>query len=278
MARRKSQPAIDPSAVFGLLAIPALLWLIHEFLRQAPLGSGPEAMLIIVGTFAAGALCPRAICHVVAVVAAGRSSGMLSAARPPQQTANVSLAKRRASDVASIGILPRLPPEALVDGAGPREHVPASTAHAGTPVRVPTHSARVGLHERGLAHAPHADMSSAAFASFCAREMVRAGWHACVTSHGPESRADIVAERSGCRVAVACAIGAHPVGYRAVQQAVASANEQGAIGVVVSASGYTAAAQHLAASNRVLLLHYRDLGALDRILARCGVSLATEPA
>jgi len=60
---------------------------------------------------------------------------------------------------------------------------------------------------------------------------------------------------------------ARPVGNKSVQEATAArAHEQADFGVVVSNNRYTDAAEQLAVTNGVVLLHYRDLQNLDNIL------------
>jgi restriction system protein len=120
---------------------------------------------------------------------------------------------------------------------------------------------------------PH--LSPGAFASCCARELLQAGWNARIAAARPGGHAEVVAERGGCRVALQCAAEAQAIGYRAVQQAAAARAEgQAAVAAMVSGSGYTAAAQHFAAANHILLLHYQDLPALDRFLAQDAPRLA----
>lgn len=251
MARDNSYPALEPGAFFGLLVIPALVCLTHQFLVHAPGGTSPRALLIIVGAFSTGAVCPLALRDL-----------LIAKTKRPSRIARSGFAGHPAPEAARMAAparepvrpfaLPRLQPAAWPDTARVEGRAPSPGAQAG--------------------------MSAAAFAALCAREMVRAGWHACVTSHGPGVGADVVAEREGFRVALTCVVGPHPVSYRAVQQAVACANEQSAMGVVVSGSGYTAAARHLAATTRVLLLHHRDLGTLDRLLERDDARLARQTA
>ena len=78
---------------------------------------------------------------------------------------------------------------------------------------------------------------------------------------------DVVAERDGVRVVVQCKLYARPVGNKSVQEAAAArAHERADHGVVVTNNGYTAAAEQLASTNGIVLLHYSDLRNLHRLL------------
>ena len=66
-----------------------------------------------------------------------------------------------------------------------------------------------------------------------------------------------------------CKLYSSPVGNKAVQEAAAGrAHEKADFGIVVSNNRYTAPAEELANTNRVLLLHYRDLPKLEAMLAQ----------
>lgn len=121
------------------------------------------------------------------------------------------------------------------------------------------------------AHAPSRGptdtMTPAEFEIFCAEELRRAGWAAQVTAQSRDQGVDVVAEKAGVRVVLQCKLYSRPVGNKSVQEVVAArAHEQATHGVVVTNTGYTPAAEQLAATNRVLLLHYRDLPALETLL------------
>lgn len=110
-------------------------------------------------------------------------------------------------------------------------------------------------------------MSPVEFETFCAEELRRAGWAAGVTRQSGDQGADVVAEKAGLRVVLQCKLYTRPVGNKSVQEAAAArAHEQATHAVVVTNSSFTPAAEALAATNRVLLLHYRDLRNLDSIL------------
>ena len=113
------------------------------------------------------------------------------------------------------------------------------------------------------------DMTPAEFETFCAEELRRAGWDARVTMQSRDQGVDVVAARNGRRVVLQCKLYARPVGNKSVQEAAAArSHEQADFGIVVSNNRYTEAAEQLATTNRILLLHYRDLQNLDDILNR----------
>lgn len=107
------------------------------------------------------------------------------------------------------------------------------------------------------------------FEFFCAEELRRTGWTARVTKRSGDQGVDVVAEKDGLRVVVQCKLYSHPVGNKAVQEAAAAkAHEQATHAVVATNSTYTPAAKQLASTNKVLLLHYRDLQDLETLLHR----------
>ncbi len=111
------------------------------------------------------------------------------------------------------------------------------------------------------------DMSPAEFEGFCAEELRQAGWIARVTLQSRDQGVDVVADKDNVRVVLQCKLYTGPVGNKAVQEAAAGrAHEKADYGAVVTNNRYTSAAEQLAATNGVLLLHYRDLRNLDAML------------
>jgi restriction system protein len=111
------------------------------------------------------------------------------------------------------------------------------------------------------------DMTPSEFEVFCAEELRRVGWNARVTMQSRDQGVDVVAEKGGVRVVIQCKLYKQPVGNKAVQEAAAAkAHEQASYGIVVTNNRYTQAAEQLASTNGVLLLHYRDLQNLDNLL------------
>jgi len=111
------------------------------------------------------------------------------------------------------------------------------------------------------------DMTPTEFEIFCAEELKQVGWDARVTKQSGDQGVDVIAEKDGVRVVVQCKLYSKAVGNKAVQEVVAArAHEQARYGVVVSNNSYTPAAVQLAATNKVLLLHYHDLVDLEEHL------------
>ena len=111
------------------------------------------------------------------------------------------------------------------------------------------------------------DMTPAGFENFCADQLRRAGWNARVTMQGRDQGVDVVAEKDDVRVVIQCKLYARPVGNKSVQEAAAAkAHEQASYGIVVTNNRYTTAAEQLASTNGILLLHYSQLQNLDNLL------------
>lgn len=111
------------------------------------------------------------------------------------------------------------------------------------------------------------NMTPREYEHYCAAVLREMKWTARVTQASGDQGVDIVAEKRGARIVVQCKKYSKPVGNRAVQEIVAAiAHEDAQRGVVVTTSGYTRAAERLAASNRVLLLHHSQLHRIDRLL------------
>jgi len=111
------------------------------------------------------------------------------------------------------------------------------------------------------------NFTPAEFETFCAEILRSHGWDTRVTQQSRDQGVDVIASKSGRRVVIQCKLYSSPVGNKAVQEAAAGrAHEQADFGAVVSNNRYTAAAEELAKTNRVLLLHYRDLSNLGSLL------------
>ncbi|PYD49169.1 restriction endonuclease [Novacetimonas pomaceti] len=109
----------------------------------------------------------------------------------------------------------------------------------------------------------------------CAAELRQDGWRADTTIGSGDQGADIVATRRGLRMVVQCKLYSRTVGNEAVQQVSAARAHYGAaVAVVVSNAPYTRAAQQLARTNGVWLLHHDELRGLSRRL-RDGGTRAT---
>lgn len=125
------------------------------------------------------------------------------------------------------------------------------------------------VHEQIAEAKFHQDMSPEEFEHYCAAVLREMKWKARVTPASGDQGVDIVADKRRMRIVIQCKKYSKPVGNRAVQEIVAAiAHESAQRGVVVTTSDYTPAAEKLAASNEVLLLHHSDLRRIDRLLAR----------
>ncbi len=112
------------------------------------------------------------------------------------------------------------------------------------------------------------NMTPVEYEHYCAAVLQEVKWEARVTKASADQGVDVVADKRGMRIVVQCKKYSKPVGNRAVQEIVAAIAHEGAQrGVVVATSGYTLAAEKLAASNGVLLLHHSQLRNIDRLLA-----------
>ena len=116
-------------------------------------------------------------------------------------------------------------------------------------------------------------MTPVEFEAFCAEQLRQSGWDAHVTRQSRDQGVDVIAEKNGLRIVLQCKLYSAPVGNKAVQEAVAArAFEQAHYCAVVSNSSYTSAAEQLASTNKVLLLHYSDLKQIETLLREATVS------
>ena len=105
------------------------------------------------------------------------------------------------------------------------------------------------------------------FEAFCAEQLQLSGWDAHVTKASRDQGVDVIATKSGVRVILQCKLYSKPVGNKAVQEAAAGRLHEGArYAAVVSNRGFTSAAEELARTNDVLLLHHAQLCELDKVL------------
>lgn len=99
-----------------------------------------------------------------------------------------------------------------------------------------------------------------AFEARCAQLLQEGGWVTSLTPRTGDYGVDIIARQKSRKVVVQCKRYRSRVGPSAVQEVAAGLLHYGAdAAIVVSEAGYTTAAVILAQSNRVLLMHSRDL-------------------
>jgi restriction system protein len=112
------------------------------------------------------------------------------------------------------------------------------------------------------------DTTPEEFEFLCAAALAEAGWNAQATSFSHDQGVDVVAEKEGIRVVLQCKLYSKPVGNGAVQEVAAGKAHQNAhFAAVVTNTSYTQAAEDLARSNGVLLLHFSDLSRLEELLS-----------
>lgn len=110
-------------------------------------------------------------------------------------------------------------------------------------------------------------MAGSDFERFCADELTLAGWRVQLTGCTGDQGGDIVAEKNRHRVLVQCKKYSAPVGNAAVQEAFAGMSyHEATVACVVSNAAYTKAAQQLAATTGVHLLHYSQLSDLGTLV------------
>ena len=111
------------------------------------------------------------------------------------------------------------------------------------------------------------NFTPAEFELFCAQVLRESGWDARVTKGSRDQGVDVIAAKGELHVVIQCKLYTGPVGNKAVQEVSAGrAYENAHFGVVVSNNRYTASAVAFAKTNRILLLHHRDLSRLHGIL------------
>jgi restriction system protein len=102
---------------------------------------------------------------------------------------------------------------------------------------------------------------------FCKRILENADWTVLVTPATGDQGADLIASKAALRVVIQCKFYSSPVGNKAVQEAYAAqAFQQADYAVVVSNSTFTSAAEQLARTNKVYLLHHNSLAELEKVL------------
>jgi restriction system protein len=110
-------------------------------------------------------------------------------------------------------------------------------------------------------------MSGADFEVHCAQRLMKCGWVVQTTKASGDQGIDVIAEMHGRKIVLQCKFYSQPVGNKAVQEVAAGRIHYGAqFGGVVSNATFTPSARELAATNRVLLLHFSELDGLAQSL------------
>lgn len=132
--------------------------------------------------------------------------------------------------------------------------------------RIAAHVAEVAQQRPAFSSVP-ANMTGAEFEAFCADRLRDCGWEVRLTPLSHDQGVDVIAEKSGVRVALQCKLYAKPVGNSAVQEIAAGrVHQQAHYGAVVTNGTFTPSAKELSATNGIRLLHYSDLPQLGSML------------
>ena len=98
----------------------------------------------------------------------------------------------------------------------------------------------------------------------CALLLRSVGWDAQTTKASGDQGTDVIANRGGVKLVLQCKLYSRPVGNDAVQEiSAARLHQQADHAAVVSNAVYTAAAQQLARTNGIFLLHHEELRGFD---------------
>jgi restriction system protein len=277
MSRRKQNQLVEPRAYFGLLVIVGLLFLCTYALQKLPPAAGGVLMLLILaaGAMAVGVLAFRLLRRAMArhslfrkvEQSIGRHQAPLIRRRAQlvQQDAygkiQVEKWNKEIGGFISNHIIPKL-----------TQYERAALSRNGAEVaNLVEYRVMAATRAQPAFQSFSDNLTPAEFEAFYAEQLRSAGWNARVTLQSRDQGVDVVAEKGGVRVVIQCKLYARPVGNKSVQEAAAArAHERAQYGVVVTNNRYTPAAEALAATNQVLLLHYSDLPNLGRLLSQKG--------
>ena len=279
MSRRKQKHLIEPKALISLLVVLGIIWLVAQAVNNLPSGSAGAFALIIF--LAAAMVITYPIVKVLRRTRARQT--LVRKARDVCAQQLPALARRHAQLVQpdpygrpqterwakeiDYFIMQHIQPVLIPSEVGAlvrdREKVVQSIW-----TQVET-----AMHDQPPLQAFSDNMTPAEFEAFCAEELRRAGWDARVTMQSRDQGVDVIATKKGRRIVLQCKLYARPVGNKSVQEAVAARGyEKADFGIVVSNNRYTSAAEQLANTNGILLLHYRDLRNLEMILNQQTIS------
>lgn len=268
MARRKQKDFIDPKTVFGLLITLGVIWVVVQLLQQ------PGIRLVIVLGVAAALAYP--VVRHIRRVDARRTLLQKVQAIIEQQIS--SLVRRRAQLVRQDAYgKPQVEKWAKEIDYFITQHIEPSLApkelwalgrERATVADLIEARVEVAMQNQPAFREFSDGMTPVEFEVFCAEELRRAGWNARVTMQSRDQGVDVVAEKDGVRIVLQCKLYTRPVGNKSVQEAAAAkAHEQASYGIVVTNNRYTPAAEQLASTNGILLLHFSDLQNLHNLLS-----------
>jgi restriction system protein len=112
-------------------------------------------------------------------------------------------------------------------------------------------------------HAFNPAMSPLDYERFCAERFAALGWTARLTKTSGDQGADIICEANQKRLVVQCKLYSGSIGNDAVQEVIAAREyEYADLAAVVSNAPFTKAAQQLASTAAVLLLHHDEIASV----------------
>lgn len=114
-----------------------------------------------------------------------------------------------------------------------------------------------------------ADGDGAGFEDYCAQELERLGLTVVKTDKGADQGVDLIVNNEFLDAVVQCKNYGKPVGNAAVQEVAAGRDfysRPNAVAVVISRSGFTAAARQLAKATNVLLMDAHDIAKFDELV------------
>ena len=113
----------------------------------------------------------------------------------------------------------------------------------------------------------HKDILPEDYEKYCGELLKKSGWLIKYTKATGDQGVDVIAEKNGLKVIIQCKRYNNPVGNKAVQEALAGKEFEGAdYGVVVTSATFTKSAEHLASKTGILLMHHNMLSEIDKIL------------
>jgi restriction system protein len=284
MVRRGRKP--DLNGGVGLVVIAGALWLVGKFFERLPEGSGTALVHVIYGLGAltvvyliARFFARHVRARQVRFEKARALEALLRKAQSATEQQLMSLVRRRAQLVQqdpygqqkmeNWGKEIRYFISNQIEPSLTQDEYAALGENFTALVSSIEDTVRAAMLDQPPFQTFSDEMKPAEFEAFCAEELRRAGWDARVTMQSRDQGVDVVAEKNHVRVVIQCKLYARPVGNKSVQEAAAGkAHEPADYGIVVTNNRYTLAAEQLAATNGVLLLHYRDLQNLEGILSQ----------
>ena len=267
MARRRQKHLIDPKVAFGLLIALVVIWVVVQLLQQP----GTGVVILLGGAGALAYLVVRFLRHdsahrtllqkVEATIEQQKSSLVRRKAQLVWRDAYGKLVLDKWSAEIDYFITHHICPSLTIKEQSILEKERVEIA------RMISEHIETVAQNTPVSRAFSDAITPREFEVFCAEQLRQSGWNAQVTQQSRDQGVDVIAEKDGLRIVLQCKLYSGPVGNKAVQEAVAArAYEQAHHCAVVTNSRYTSAAEQLASTNGVLLLHHSDLPRLETLL------------